>query len=120
MPFQKLHSDLIFFRGEFGNNINREDANDVGETSSSQKQSRQQLDKRYQSIRKTIASNGDGSVPRNSNLGYSIFGTFESEGSPVEVAEPSCIMPERQRELLIQVLLLHRGVPYLIRVNIAV
>ena len=71
--------------------------------SSSQKQSRQQLDKRYQSIRKTMSSNVEGSCSSNGILSSSLFGGLEGDGSLAAVVAASSITPERQRELLTQV-----------------
>ena len=66
----------------------------------SQKQSRQQLDKRYLSIRKTISSNHDKSSLTTDKFN---FDTGEADTSLAAAMVSSSISPERQRELLIKV-----------------
>ena len=69
----------------------------------SQKQSRQQLDKRYLSIRKTISSNAERSSLRNENSNNSLFDGVEADNSLAAVFASSCISTEKQGELLIKV-----------------
>ena len=66
----------------------------------SQKQSRQQLDKRYLSIRKTISSNKETSSLTMDKFN---FDTADADTSLAAAMVSSSISPERQRELLIKV-----------------
>ena len=70
----------------------------------SQKQSRQQLDKRYLSIRKTISSsNAERSSLRNENSNNSLFDGVDTDNSLAAVFASSCISTEKQGELLVKV-----------------
>lgn len=67
----------------------------------SQKQSRQQLDKRYLSIRKTMASNNGTSSLSTDKFN---FDNIEADNSLAAAMVSSSLSAERQRELLIKVL----------------
>ena len=69
----------------------------------SQKQSRQQLDKRYLSIRKTMSTNSKGATSAAGKFNHTIFDRVETESSLAAAMISSSISPERQRQLLIKV-----------------